>query len=128
MLVADASQLPRCVVEAKEHLPATGIGGPYALALGTKLFEEVMAAPEDGYPILKRIERVLIDGTVIHAAAMEGGVLLSTRGGDYELTVGQDLSIGYAFHTKEEVELFLTESLTFRVLEGGAAVYLKTVG
>jgi uncharacterized linocin/CFP29 family protein len=52
-------------------------------------------------------------------------VLLSTRGGDYELTVGQDLSIGYASHDRTDVELFLTESFTFRVLEEKAAVFLK---
>jgi uncharacterized linocin/CFP29 family protein len=52
-------------------------------------------------------------------------VLLSTRGGDYELTVGQDLSIGYAVHDRENVELYLTESFTFRVLEEKAAIFLR---
>ena len=60
----------------------------------------------------------------MRAAAIEGGVLLSVRGGDYELTVGQDLSVGYAAHDRETVELFLTESFTFRVLEPKAAVAL----
>lgn len=123
--VPDATQLPRRVVEAMEKLRAAGIGGPYALALGTAPYEEVTAATEDGYPILKRIERLLLDGRVVHAPAVEGGVLLTMRGGDYELTVGQDLSIGYAFHTKHEVELYLTESFTFRVLEKAAAVHLR---
>ncbi len=52
-------------------------------------------------------------------------VLLSVRRGDFALTVGQDLSIGYAFHEKHKVELYLTESFTFRVLEPAAAVYLR---
>jgi uncharacterized linocin/CFP29 family protein len=51
--------------------------------------------------------------------------VLSLRGGDYELTVGQDLSVGYAYHDKHEVELYLTESFTFRVLEPAAAVRLE---
>ena len=51
--------------------------------------------------------------------------LLSARGGDYELTLGQDVSIGYAFHEKHEVELYVTSSFTFRVLEPAAAVHLK---
>ena len=42
-------------------------------------------------------------------ALKEGAVLLSTRGGDYELTVGQDLSIGYTAHDRTTVELYLTE-------------------
>jgi len=52
-------------------------------------------------------------------------VLLSHRGGDFQLTVGQDLSIGYTGHDKETVHLYLTESFTFRVLDRTAAVYLK---
>jgi uncharacterized linocin/CFP29 family protein len=56
---------------------------------------------------------------------LKGGGLLSTRGGDYEVTVGQDLSIGYAAHDRTDVELFLTESFTFRMLEEKAAVFLK---
>jgi uncharacterized linocin/CFP29 family protein len=49
---------------------------------------------------------------------------MSVRGGDFELWIGQDASIGYAHHDKEHVELYLTESLTFRVLEPAAAVPL----
>jgi uncharacterized linocin/CFP29 family protein len=60
-------------------------------------------------------------------ALKEGAVLLSTRGGDYELTVGQDLSIGYASHDRTTVELYLTESFTFRVLEDKAAILLRRV-
>jgi uncharacterized linocin/CFP29 family protein len=116
---------PRAVVEAKEVLRAAGVGGPYALALGPKAYDEVAAATEEGYPLLKRIERQLIDGPVVWAPALEGGVLLSTRGGDFELTVGEDLSIGYDGHDKHVVELFLVESFTFRALEHAAAVSLR---
>ena len=49
----------------------------------------------------------------------------SARGGDFQLSVGQDLSIGYAGSDKETVFLYLTESFAFRVLERAAAVYLK---
>ena len=41
------------------------------------------------------------------------------------MTVGQDLSIGYRSHDKENVDLYLTESFTFRVLEPAAGVELK---
>jgi uncharacterized linocin/CFP29 family protein len=35
------------------------------------------------------------------------------------------MSIGYAAHDRESVELYLTESFTFRVLEERAAVFLR---
>jgi len=116
---------PRAVVEAKEVLRAAGVDAPYVLVLGPKAYDEVAAASEDGYPLRKRIERQLVDGPIVWAPALEGGLLLSTRGGDFELTVGEDLSIGYEGHDKHVVELFLTESFTFRVLERAAAVAMR---
>jgi len=117
---------PRAVTAAKEVLRAAGMNGPYALALGIKAYDELVADSEDGYPLRKRIEQSLDDGTFVWAPAVQGGaVLLSVRGGDYELTVGQDLSVGYAVHDRTDVELYLTESFTFRVLEEKAAVFLR---
>jgi uncharacterized linocin/CFP29 family protein len=117
---------PHAVVAAKEVLRAAGMNGPYALALGIQAYDELAADTEDGYPIRKRIEESLVDGSLVWAPAVRGGaVLLSVRGGDYELTVGQDLSVGYAVHDRENVELYLTESFTFRVLEEKAAVFLR---
>jgi uncharacterized linocin/CFP29 family protein len=116
---------PRAIVRAKEVLRAAGVTGPYALALGMKSYGELSVDAEDGYPLRRRIEGTVIDGPLVWAPALEGGaVLVSTRGGDYELTVGQDLSVGYAAHDRENVELYLTESFTFRILEEKAAIFL----
>ena len=117
--------LPTVIVEAKELLRKAGVGGPYVLVLGTALYEQVFAATEDGRTLAKRIESTLVDRPIIQSEAVKGAALVSARGGDYELTVGQDLSIGYAYHSKHEVELYLTESFTFRVLEPKAAVWIQ---
>lgn len=121
-LPADVRELPRTIVAAKEVLRRAGIAGPYALVLGTALYDQVFSASEEGHPIAKRIEQLLVDRPIVAASALEGGALVSVRGGDYELTVGQDFAVGYAYHTKDEVELYITESFTFRVLEPAAAV------
>jgi uncharacterized linocin/CFP29 family protein len=123
-LSADVRTVPRAVVAAKEKLRQAGVSGPYALVLGTELYDQVFAFTEEGHPLAKRIEQLLVDRPIVHATAIDGGVVLSLRGGDYELTVGQDLSVGYAHHDKHAVELYLTESFTFRVLEPAAAVRL----
>jgi len=122
--VKDTAGWPEAIVRAKEALRTAGVNGPYALALSPAVHDELSAASEDGYPIRKRIERGLIDGPFVWAPAIKGAVLLSIRGGDYELTVGQDLSIGFAHYERGQVELYLTESFTFRVLEPQAAVHL----
>lgn len=125
--VESAERWPHAVVQAKEVLRASGVSGPYALALGPRAFDEVSSASEDGYPILKRIQRV-IEGPLVWAPALRGSVLMSTRGGDFELTVGQDMSIGYAYHDRHQVELFVTESFTLRVIEPVAAIALERAG
>jgi uncharacterized linocin/CFP29 family protein len=123
-LPPDVTHLPRAILAARETLRQAGVDGPYALALDTAYTAQVLAAAEDGYPLSKRLTEQVLDRPLVRAAAIDGGVLLSVRGGDYELTVGQDLSIGYAAHDRQIVELYLTESFTFRVLEAAAAVRL----
>jgi uncharacterized linocin/CFP29 family protein len=121
-LPANVLDLPRAILDARETLRKAGVSGPYVLALGASLHDRVLAATEEGHPLAKRIEQQLVDRPIVRAEALRGAALLSLRGGDYQLYVGQDLSIGYAYHTKEEVELYLTESFTFRVIERAAAV------
>jgi uncharacterized linocin/CFP29 family protein len=119
---------PRVIVEAVERLRDAGISGPYALALGTQMFKEVFRASDDGYPLRKRIEGQIIDGPLVRAPVIDGAVLLSMRGGDFELSIGQDLSIGYVIHDKTSVELYITESFTFRILEPAAGIHLAPAG
>ena len=50
--------------------------------------------------------------------------MLSTRGGDYSLHLGQDLSIGYISHDETSIELYFQESFTFLVQTSEAGVEL----
>ncbi len=122
---ANVMEWPKAILEAKERLRQAGVTGPYAVALGTRHYDELFAATAEGYPIAKQIHRQIIEGPLVHAPAIDEAAVLSVRGGDFELTVGQDLSIGYAFHDKNIVELYLTESFTFRVLEPSAAIRIR---
>jgi uncharacterized linocin/CFP29 family protein len=102
----------------------SGIAGPYTLVLGTDPYAMLQVGDPQAYPLRKQVERIASGG--IHwSPALHGGVILSRRGGDYEMTIGQDLSVGYRSHDKENVDLYFTESFTFRVLEPAAAVELK---
>jgi uncharacterized linocin/CFP29 family protein len=51
--------------------------------------------------------------------------VLSTRGGDFDLHLGQDTSIGYLSHTDSVVRLYLQETFTFLLLTAEAAVALS---
>jgi len=92
----DFNRYPTTVARAVNAMRIAGIGGPYGLAIGPS-----------GY------------------TGIDGAVVLSLRGGDFQLVSGQDVSIGYLAHDAERVQLYLEESFTFRVIEPDAAVVLQ---
>ena len=98
--------------------------GPYAIARSRQSHVGLTEATKGGYPILHPVRR-LLDGPIVWAPALEGAVVLSMRSGDFELTVGEDLSIGFLDHTDDTVRLYLEESFTFRALSPQAAVALS---
>ncbi|MBN8958809.1 MAG: bacteriocin family protein [Rhizobiales bacterium] len=122
-----AKDYPSAVAQAVSQLRLTGCNGPYALVLGADAYTAATGASDDGYPIIHHIEHV-VDGGVIWAPAIAGGFVLTTRGGDFELDIGQDISIGYASHSPTAVELYFLETITFRVLTTEAAVVLGSEG
>lgn len=115
---------PGTVAKAVALLRQAGIGGPYGLAVSPEVYTDVVETAEHGgYLLLDHLKHIL-DGPVVRAPGVQGGVVLSLRGGDFVLESGQDLSIGYSTHTPDVVELYLEQSLTFRVSEPDAAVAL----
>lgn len=126
-LAADAKTFAGSVEQAILALQKSGIGGPYALVLGTAPYALLKVGDPQAYPLRKQVE-ALATGGVHWSPALHGGVVLSRRGGDFEMTVGQDMAIGYKNHDKESVELFFTESFTFTVLEPAAVCELKVKG
>jgi uncharacterized linocin/CFP29 family protein len=115
---------PGSVAGAVERLLASGIAGPYAVALGPDPYRDVLAAVEGGYPVLEHLREIL-DGPVVWAPGVAGALVLSTRGGDFAFESGQDVSVGYESHDDETVRLYLQESLSFHVATPEAAVALK---
>jgi uncharacterized linocin/CFP29 family protein len=102
-------------------LRLAGVAGPYTLAFSADAYTLVSAGAEDGYPVHEHIAR-LLDGEIIWAPAIDGAFVLSTRGGDFELRIGQDLAIGYLSHDATSVRLYFQETLTFVVYTSEASV------
>lgn len=114
---------PDAIAQAVSQLRLAGVNGPYSLVLGAGPYTAAGGGSDEGYPVLQHIRR-LVDGEIIWAPAISGGFVLTTRGGDFELSIGQDISIGYLDHSEATVRLYLQESFTFRVLTAEAAVAL----
>ena len=126
-LSPDRSRFTESVELALLAIQQAEIGGPFALVLGTEPYRWLNVGDPNAYPLKQRIQG-LFTGGIHWSPALEGGAVLSVRGGDFELTVGQDLSIGYKLHDSREIELYFTESFTFRVLEPAASVALNLQG
>ncbi len=122
-LPAEARDYPNVVSQAVTALRLAGVGGPFSLLLSADAYTMVSETSDHGYPIREHLARVL-DGEIVWAPAIEGAFLLSARGGDFELRLGQDLSIGYLAHDADTVQLYFQESLTFLVHTTEASVAL----
>jgi uncharacterized linocin/CFP29 family protein len=118
----DPGSYVAAVTQARQVLVAAGVSGPYALVLAPDVHMR-LESDVSSYPPAQRVAK-LIEGPLLESQQIEGGLLISMRGGDFQLDVGQDVSVGYSMHTTERVDLFLLETMTFRVLEAEAAVKL----
>ena len=123
-LPSTPEEAPDVVAQAVSSLRLAGVDGPYSLLLSADLYTTVAESTEHGYPIRDHLARLLPGGEIIWAPALDGALLVSTRGGDYELHLGQDLSIGYLSHDSETIELYLQESLTFLSLTAESSVVI----
>ena len=120
-----AEQYPTAVATAVQTLRQAGVAGPYGMAIAPDVHTRIIETTEHGgYPLLDHLRQIL-EGPVVWAPGVGCGIVLSLRGGDFVLDVGEDLSIGYLSHDADLVQLYLEESLTFRVLEPDAAVALS---
>jgi uncharacterized linocin/CFP29 family protein len=123
-LPADVRDYPDAVAHALSQLRLVGVNGPYSVLLGAEEYTTLAETRDHGYPVLEHVKRI-VDGNIVWAPALEGAIVLTTRGGDFELNVGQDVSIGYLSHTESAVRLYLQETFVFRVLTSEAAVVLS---
>ncbi len=124
LLPGDPSHYPDAVAEALSQLRLAGVNGPYSVVMGADAYTALSEASDHGYPVIQHIQR-LVNEEIIFAPAIAGAFVLTTRGGDFELHLGQDVSIGYASHDDRSVSLYLQETLTFLLLTAEAAVALK---
>lgn len=121
---ADVHEYPDVVSQALAALRLAGVGGPYSLVLSADAYAAVSATSDYGYPIREQLAR-LVDGELLWAPAIDAAFLLSVRGGDYALHLGQDTSLGYLSHDANAVELYFQESLTFLVHTSEAGVVIQ---
>jgi uncharacterized linocin/CFP29 family protein len=122
---ADVRRYPDAIARALNQLRLVGVDGPYSVLLGADAYTALAETSDNGYPVLEHVKKLVKD-EIIWTPAIAGAFVLTTRGGDFDLHIGQDISIGYLSHTDSVVRLYLQETLTFILLTAEAAVALAT--
>src|SRR5712671_378603 len=126
-LPTDVRAYPDAIAHALSKLRLGGVNGPYSVLLGADAYIALSETSDHGYPVLRHIKG-LVDGEIIWAPAITGAFVLTTRGGDFGLYIGEDVSIGYLSHDDRTVRLYLEETFTFLLLTKEAAVALAAPG
>ncbi|MDR1912360.1 MAG: bacteriocin family protein [Helicobacteraceae bacterium] len=122
---AQGDDILPAISEAIIALKDEGVKGPYILAVQPQYYGKLFSVGE-GYPLAKRLNELLDGGRAISSSAIKNGaIVISIRGGDYEILGGADISLGFEKETAQGVELFFFETLTFRVNTPEAAVLLQ---
>lgn len=124
-LPTDVAEIPEAVAKARTALRAWGVGGPCALLLNPEVYTTVSGTIVGGRPAIEQLAHVT-GGDVLWTTALAGGLLTSTRGGDCDLVLGRDLSIGYLGHDATSIELYLEESFAVQVHTPEASVELTS--
>ena len=123
-------QLLEAIAEGITEFTGRSVEGPYAFVVGPKLWR-LMSAHLQGYPVKMQAENIL-GGQVVLSPYLTGkfeneAFMLSQRGGDLEIILGQDMAVGYESHNAEAVKLYYTESFTSRIHEPAAVIHYNVV-
>lgn len=116
-----AEAVVEAVSSAVFKLRENAVEGPYALAASPVLWKAVYGRASC-YPTSKHLGN-LVDKVIL--STRDESYVVSLRGGDFELILGQDLSLGFQDRADGKVRLFFTESFTFRVINPEAIVPLQ---
>ena len=122
-LPEDPRDMPDAISQALTALRLAGVDGPYSVLLSADVYTKVSETTEHGYPIREHLSR-LVGGDIIWAPAIDGAMVLTTRGGDFDLQLGTDVAIGYTSHDADTVQLYLQETMTFLCYTAEASVCL----
>jgi uncharacterized linocin/CFP29 family protein len=120
---AKPEEIMHAVARGIAEMRNAAVEGPYTLVMDMKRWEKLSSIIE-GYPFRMQLEN-LLGGEIILAPQIKGTYLVSEMKGNFTLTVGQDLSIGYEGHDRQKVYLYFTESFTFQVHEPSAILLIN---
>jgi len=113
------------LLSAVEKLDEIGIKGPYEAVLSPAHYYSYLRQTGEGgsYPAAKQLGIVI--EKVYSSSVIDGAVLFSTRGGDFLITVGGDLTVGYRAHDDTSIHLFCVETISAQLITPKAVCIIR---
>ncbi len=113
----------KSIFEAEARFRKNGIEGPFVLVINKQIWERLFVQ-QSSYPLTLLLKEIM-DIKVETISDLETSLIISTRGDDFKLILGQDISLGYETRHENKVKLFFTESFTFHIKTPEAIVGLE---
>jgi uncharacterized linocin/CFP29 family protein len=114
------------IIGAITLLDRAGFHGPYTLALAPQLYNRLLRRYLQGGTELEHIRTMVIDGVYKAPVLDSGGVLMASGRQFASIVLGQDMIIGFIGPVEENLEFYISESLTLMIREPGAICVLKS--
>lgn len=119
----DAKEILDSIAEGMIELRRAYQEGPFTLVVGEEAYRRIVSQGSN-YPLEKRIENLTGKG-IVYSHVLDGALLIPYNHDDLEMTIGQDLSLGYQSSDNKNIRFFITESFAFRVLDPDIIVKYK---
>lgn len=99
------------------------INGPFAI-VGGKAMRELLHRTEGGRTYMEILAKNTGAVEFIYASSLDTAYLVSKRGGDIELSLGGEFTVGYSGREGQKLNFFIAQSAAFRILEARSFVEL----
>ena len=118
-----ADETLKAIFDGVLKLDAAFAKKPYVLVVSNEKWYYLNTVVKE-YSLPEKLEKILGQKIVV-SKSIDGAILLPFDDENIELIIGEDFALGYQNHNESVVELFVTESFTFRVLDPALIVLFK---
>ena len=118
-----ADETLKAIFDGVLKLDAAFAKKPYVLVVSNEKWYYLNTVVKE-YSLPEKLEKIL-GQKIIVSKSIDGAILLPYDDENIELIIGEDFALGYQNHNESVVELLVTESFTFRVLDPALIVLFK---
>lgn len=103
------------------------VSGGFKLVISSQTMGKLYTELFDGVSIKSELDNILGSNEIVvnQTIGNDKALIISQRGGDFEFYSGLDVCVGFEKESAKSIELFLLQTLAFRVINPEAAILLN---